>query len=145
MVSHNAHTVLVTGSGDGTVRLWDPDSCQQIHEPLTGHPEEVYAVAAVPWPDGRSMIASGGEGGTVRLWDPSSGLPVGRPFTARHRTLPRGPSAVLEMAAFSTPNARPMLATSGGDTTVRLWDPLTGHGARHHWRRLLLDHAANVD
>jgi predicted Ser/Thr protein kinase len=41
----NDRPIVVTGGGDGTVRIWDPADHRQLGEPLTGHTSVVYAVA----------------------------------------------------------------------------------------------------
>ena len=55
---------IVSGGGDGTVRLWDV-SGKAVGSALKGHQGEVYSVTISG--DGKT-IASGGEDGTVRLW-----------------------------------------------------------------------------
>jgi WD40 repeat protein len=57
--------VLATGSGDRTVRLWDPDTGEHTAT-LAGHDGGVYAVAFSP--DGR-VLATGSSDRTVRLWN----------------------------------------------------------------------------
>ena len=78
----------------------------------------VNAVAAVPLPGGRTLVASGGDDGTVRLWDPATGNPVGRPLTGHTG----GVNTVVAL-----PGGRTLLASGGDDHTVRLWDPATGN------------------
>ena len=104
---------IVSGSGDGTVRVWDAGSGQPIGAPLTGHTDKVYSVAFSP--DGR-RIASGSGDKTVRLWDATSGQPLGAPLT--------GHTNQVYSVAFSPDGRR--IASGSGDKTVRLWDPTSG-------------------
>jgi WD40 repeat protein len=103
--------LLASGSGDGTVRLWDPVT-EAVCRTLEGHFGWVRAVAFSP--DGR-LLASGSGDKTVRLWDPTTG--------AVRRTL-EGHSDVVSAVAFS-PDGR-LVASGSADKTVRLWDLATG-------------------
>jgi WD40 repeat protein len=58
------------------VRLWDPATGTPVGDPLQGHDGWVNAVAAVPLPDGRVLLASAANDRTVRLWDPATRAPV---------------------------------------------------------------------
>ncbi len=58
--------------GDQATR---PRRLETLQPPVEGHTGTVRAVAAVPLPDGRTLLASGGDG-TVRLWDPATGIPA---------------------------------------------------------------------
>jgi WD40 repeat protein len=58
--------MLATAGGDGTVRLWDVATQQEIGTPMTADAQPVYAAAFSP--DGGTLTAAGGDG-TVRLWD----------------------------------------------------------------------------
>ena len=55
---------LATGSLDGTVRIWDPSSGEQLLV-LRGHDSAVFSVAFSP--DGSRLASVGGEG-VVRVW-----------------------------------------------------------------------------
>ena len=95
---------VVTGSRDGTVRIWNP----MAGAPLVGHQGDVGGVAYSP--DG-DVLASAGYDGTVRLWNPDNGEPGGAPFVA---------DTALSTVAFS-PDGKLIAA---GDTRGRvlLWD-----------------------
>jgi tetratricopeptide (TPR) repeat protein len=119
-LSPDGKTAL-TGSGDGTARLWDTATAEPLGEPLR-HRSAVVAVAFSP--DGRTAL-TGSEDGTARLWDAATGRPVGEPL--RHR----GPLA-YRAVAFS-PDGRTVL-TGSQDGTARLWDARTGLPVGPPWR-----------
>ena len=66
---------LVTASSDGTARLWDAATSEQLGPPLEHQ-------APVTWaefrPDGR-VLATCSQDKTVRLWDVPTGRPIGEP------------------------------------------------------------------
>ena len=103
---------LASGSGDGTVRLSNLATHQQIGSPLTGTHRAVNSVAFSP--DG-TTLATGNDDGTVRLWDLATHRQIGRPFT--------GHGSVINSVAFS-PDGK-ILASGSLDGTVRLWDVAT--------------------
>jgi WD40 repeat protein len=101
--------MLATVAGDGTVRLWDVATQQEIGAPMTASAQPVYAVA---FNSSGTMLATAGGDGTARLWDLATQQEIGAPMTA-------GPQPVYAVA-FSSSGT--MLATAGGDGTARLWD-----------------------
>jgi hypothetical protein len=60
--------IVITGSEDRTVQVWDLESGELVLGPLTGHHGPVYTVAAAERA-GRPVIVSGSEDRTVRVWD----------------------------------------------------------------------------
>jgi WD40 repeat protein len=56
---------LATGGGEGTVKLWDAATGQELLI-LKGHLEGVHSVAFSP--DGK-RLATGSLDGTAKLWD----------------------------------------------------------------------------
>ena len=65
---------LASGSGDKTVRLWDPRG-EKPPQRLDGHTDSVRCLAYAP--DG-AQLASGSWDNTVRLWDPRGEKPPQR-------------------------------------------------------------------
>jgi WD40 repeat protein len=100
---------LASGSGDTTIRLWDPASgaCERVFE---GHQAEVWDLAVLG--DGR--LASGSRDNTIRLWDPASG--------ACERVFEGHQGEVRALAVLGDGR----LASGSDDNTIRLWDPAMG-------------------
>ncbi|MFO7848996.1 MAG: hypothetical protein R6V67_03450, partial [Spirochaetia bacterium] len=56
--------MLLSGSKDGSVRVWDPEEGKQLHL-FQGHSEEVHTVTTAP--GGERAYSAGGDG-TLREW-----------------------------------------------------------------------------
>lgn len=100
-------SILVTGSEDGTVRLWKQNG-EPLHEPLKGHADAVLGVSISP--DG-TRVASVGRDRTLKLWDVATGKLL--------QDLKQAHSDSIESVAFDSTGTR--LATSSADKTVRVW------------------------
>ena len=121
--------VIISGGGDGTVRVWRLADGAPLGEPLRGHDGTVGAVAAGALPDGTPVIISGGHDMTVRVWRLADGTPVGQPLRGHQGT-------VQAVAAGALPDGTPVIISGGHDMTVRVWrladgtpvgQPLRGH------------------
>jgi WD40 repeat protein len=102
--------LLVTGSTDWSVRVWDAVSAREVAR-LRGH----TASLTFAWfsPDGRSMWTTSGDH-TARLWE----LPSGRQLSVLQHQ-----DSVIRGAV--DPGGR-VLVTASDDRTVRLWDLESG-------------------
>ena len=107
--------VLVTGSWDKTVKLWDLSTSTCLST-MRGHSASVNCVDFSP--DGLT-IASGsgsliGNDNSVRVWDVKTGKQLWQL---------RGHSAFVRSVCFSSDGKK--LTSGSYDTTVRNWDPAT--------------------
>ncbi|KAJ5343379.1 NACHT and WD40 domain protein [Penicillium brevicompactum] len=103
--------LLVSGSSDNTVKLWNP-ATGALQRTLEGHFGMVWSVAFSH--DGQ-LMASGSNDTTVKLWNPATGT--------LQQTLDGHSGSVLSVA-FSHDGQ--LLASSSNDTTVNLWNSATG-------------------
>jgi len=104
---------IATGGKDGTVRLWDATTGQQIGAPLTGHTDIVTSVAFSP--DGHRVASASGDH-TLRLWNAVNGQPIGLPLL--------GHTNIVNSVAFS-PDGH-LVATASADNTARIWNAVNG-------------------
>ncbi|CAN5543283.1 NB-ARC domain-containing protein [soil metagenome] len=99
--------LLVSGSYDKTVRLWDLHTGHTLAI-LRGHSKWLQALVFTP---AARLLASGSDGQNVRVWD-------GRTGRVLH-TL-RGHTSLTEKLAFRMDGAQ--LVSASWDKTARVWD-----------------------
>jgi len=106
------NAVIVSGSNDRSVRVWDAHTGGARLPPLLGHTSLVRSVAISS--DGR-LIVSGSGDHTARLWELQTGKAVGEPM--------QGHSDDVRAVVFS-PDAQ-WLVSGSDDKTVRIWSVAT--------------------
>jgi WD40 repeat protein len=106
--------LAVTGSNDGTARLWDLDAGKELRR-LDGHPERIIGAAFSP--DGRRAATACWDQ-KARVWDVGTGKLL--------RALDCGSKAFA--VAFSPDGKRLATGLERGD--VVLWDLATGKAVR---------------
>lgn len=103
--------LAISGSNDGTARLWDLKSGKQIRT-LGGRSGSSWAVAFSP--DGKQVLAGSSSGG-LGLWEVTSGKKL--------HTFAKHPAAVRAVAFL--PDGKRAISGSY-DKKMRLWDLQTG-------------------
>ncbi|CAO3646970.1 unnamed protein product [Cunninghamella blakesleeana] len=111
--------LLVSGSGDGTARLWKvPDNKNEVCEPIVlehlPNSNDSKDVTTIDWNPSGTLLATGSYDGQARIWTQSGLL---RFVMSQHK----GPVFSLKW------NMKGDLIISGSaDTTTVVWDPETG-------------------
>ena len=108
--------IIVSGSDDGMVRIWDAVTGDPVGGPLPGRDRLVKAVAIGPAGD-RDIIVSGADDGTMRIWDAVTGEPV----RVQRADLFGSVTAV----AIGRAGDRDIIVASDYGM-VRIWDAVTG-------------------
>jgi len=112
---------IVTASSDGTARIWNAVTGQEVHT-LNGH--SGYVTSAAYRPDGQFIVTASLDG-TARIWNAATGEQVLPPLS--------GHTGRVRSAAYS-PNGD--FIVTAGDDGARIWradtgqevlPPLSGH------------------
>ncbi len=106
-------TLLATLGADGTARIWNVTTQQEIGAPMTVDRPVAPTGAVAFSPSGRTLVTVGA-GGQAQLWSVATHRALGKPMAA-------GPATTV--VTFSPDGTR--LATAGSDGSVRLWDVAT--------------------
>jgi WD40 repeat protein len=109
---------LVTGSRDKTAKVWDMTSKESVLT-FTDHQQPVYSVAMLD--DGKLGI-SAGDDGNIRFWQATDQTKQ----IGKQARVSSGHAKAVHKVAYRPDPKTPLLASCGADSTVRLWNPLSG-------------------
>jgi WD40 repeat protein len=105
---------IITCSRDGSLRLWDLESCTQIGKDWRDEGDEIGVWSMALSPNGRT-IASSYLDGTIRLWDVE---------TRKVITKWKEPSADVNSVCWSPDGVQIVIGSADG--MVRVWDVESG-------------------
>jgi WD40 repeat protein len=98
---------LMSGSEDGTAKLWDLDTATCIH--TFEHPAAVKAIA-ISHGDGSRLVTGGGDG-VLKLWEMATGACVWT--KSAHQS---------DISSLSWSQSSNIFASSSHDRTIKIWD-----------------------
>ncbi|KAG2350058.1 WD40 repeat-like protein [Suillus weaverae] len=110
--------LLVTGSNDKSLRVWDLDTGKPVGEPLLSHDAAVWVVTASL--NGRWIVSGGGGDGSILVWEVATNK---REF----KNVPvsfKGHSNVVWDVVFASDSET--FASASEDETVCIWKRETG-------------------
>jgi len=104
--------LIVSGSFDKTIRMWDAMTGKTLGPPLHGHTGMVMSVAISP---DSKRIVSGSTDKTIRVWDVCTSEASVTPLQGHT-------DEVLSVAI--SPNGN-LIVSGSSDKTIRVWDAIT--------------------
>ena len=87
-----AGSTLATAGGDGTARLWDVATAQEVGPPMTASQAAGDMLNVIAFTRSGSVLITGDEDGVARLWDVATFQEIGPAVVAER------PNPVLGMA-----------------------------------------------
>ncbi|KAG2747529.1 WD40 repeat-like protein [Suillus brevipes Sb2] len=101
-------STVVSGSGDGRLRLWNIKKGSVVGNPWEGHDS---SVRCLDWTANGQEVASGSEDGTIRRWNPDTGRQIAPPIEASH--------GIVYTVRYSPQGDK--FASGAEDMAIRVW------------------------
>ncbi|MEP7107962.1 MAG: NB-ARC domain-containing protein [Ferruginibacter sp.] len=101
--------LIISGSVDGTISVWNIETGNPIGEPMIGHKGCITHLIIE-----NNKIISGSDDCTIRIWDINSRMPIGDPLTGHDKK-------ITQITVCGN-----KIISGSADKTVRIWDIETG-------------------
>jgi WD40 repeat protein len=101
-------TLVISGSADGGLRLWNIEEGRMVSDPWEGHDGPVNCL---DWSPNTLEIASGSQDGTIRRWNPDTGRQIAPLIKTSH--------GCLYTVKYSPQDNK--FASGGEDKVIRVW------------------------
>ena len=126
--SERNENVCVTGSGDGTIQVWDINQNRGPLKCFSEHSKEVYSV---DWSQTRDnhQVVSGSWDKSIKLWDINNNTSIATYSGHEH----------VVYSTIWSPRVAGCFASASGDNTTRIWDTRKSYMAQ-----LVCAHPAEV-
>ncbi|TPX71315.1 hypothetical protein CcCBS67573_g06229 [Chytriomyces confervae] len=109
-------SMLATGSGDTTIRIWDLNTETPRHT-LQGHTNWVQMLA---WSPDAKMLTSGSMDKTIRIWNPKTGKAMGDALKSHTQLITGLAWEPLHLNAQCN-----RFASSSKDQSIKIWNAIT--------------------
>lgn len=113
-------TVVLTGSSENTIGLWDLASGRRLAKTPAAGPARTVNDIAVRTVGGRPVALTGGEDGRLHLWDLRTGRLTGRPMSTVSPSSPNADAMSDMQVALEELNGTPIALAANGALTA--WD-----------------------
>lgn len=110
--------LLVGGSSEGYLRVWDAETGEPIGAPIETAVGPVWSIATVTCSEHSVLVASGSSDGIVAVWNALTGELEG--------AILEHSDSVFSVAMTTRSDGSPILASGSIDGTVTMWDVISG-------------------
>ncbi|KAJ8588425.1 WD40 repeat-like protein [Rhizopogon salebrosus TDB-379] len=101
-------SMLVSGTTDGRLRLWNVKGSNVVGDPWEGHSAQVRCL---DWSPNTREVASGSDDGTIRRWNPNTGRQIAPPIETGHG----------RVCAVKYSPRGDKFASGGEDSIIQVW------------------------
>lgn len=130
---------VATGSANGTVRIWDPATSEELQEFSSGN-SAINDLLVIGWPTPPHIAITAATDEGVVVWDPLTPRRLARPFSPFSAKGGRSPGSTVGALAFAGfDRGSPLIAYGKSDREIVVWNPVRQRKVSHY-----LGHSAGI-